>query len=300
MAPTRTPLALWAPALFSLLLALLVRPLERLFYHADLCAAYHVSAAAAVYLTACLNTVVVFAPALRRRLRAVRDDADIFARLGPSNRILVRANLRGCFLLPNLLGPVWAVGGGVGGGGGRLFDDLAHMYGFAVALLHAPLLLSLAVRLVIPLACRGLRRSVEAASRLVWSVSDVLGQGPAAAAQRVLAALHAWLGRLPGRVVDAVDGRLLRAEWALLRLVAGSLAAVCLSALYVMVVDLYRPHLQRLALRSAAWALMAVGDAVFNGGMWVESLVVRTGYWEDGGRLSRLHDTGHFLAIQPG
>ncbi|KAK2055389.1 hypothetical protein LY76DRAFT_648405 [Colletotrichum caudatum] len=293
MAASRAaPPAVWPPVLLSLALALLARPLERLFYHADLCAAYHASAAAAVYLTASLNALVAASPALRRRLRAVRDDADLSARLGPCNRLLLRAYLRGCFLLPNLAGPVrvWCGAGGGGGGGGRLLDDLAHLYGFAVALLHAPLLASLAVRLAVPLACAALRRSLEAASRLVRRASDALGnRRPAAAdaadaaAQAALAALHARLGRLPGRVVGAVDGRLLRAEWAFLRLVAASLAAVCVSALHVMLVDVYRPHLQRLAVRCAAWALMSVGDAVFGAGMWVESIVVERGCWEDRG-----------------
>ncbi|KAK2038825.1 hypothetical protein LZ31DRAFT_607805 [Colletotrichum somersetense] len=279
MATSRASPAIWPPVLLSLLLALLARPLEWLFYHADLCAAYHASAAAAVYLTASLNALVAASPALRRRLRAVRDDADLFARLGPCNRRLLRAYLRGCFLLPNLAGPVW-----VWCSSGRLLDDLAHLYGFAVALLHAPLLASLAVRLVVPLACAALRRSLEATSRFVRRASDVLGDdrpGAAAAAQTALAALHARLGRLPGRVVDAVDGKLLRAEWAFTRLVAAFLAAVCVSALHIMVVDVYRPHLQRLAVRWAALALMSVGDAVFGVGMWVESIVVERGCWED-------------------
>ncbi|KAK2031326.1 hypothetical protein LX32DRAFT_691732 [Colletotrichum zoysiae] len=283
MATSRAPPAIWPPVLLSLLLALLARPLEWLFYHADLCAAYHASAAAAVYLTTSLNAFVAASPALRRRLRAVRDDADLSARLGPCNRLLLRAYLRGCFLLPNLAGPVWVWCSS--SGGGRLLDDLAHLYGFAVALLHVPLLASLAVRLVVPLACAALRRSLEAASRLVRRASDVLGdeRPAAAAAQTALAALHARLGRLPGRVVDAVDGELLRAEWAFTRLVAAVLAAVCVSALHVMVVDVYRPHLQRLAVRWAAWALMSVGDAVFGVGMWVESIVVERGCWEDRG-----------------
>ncbi|KAK1980382.1 hypothetical protein LZ30DRAFT_594909 [Colletotrichum cereale] len=293
--PTQPPpAAFWLPALLSLLLALLVRPLERLFYHADLCVVYHVSAAAAVYLTACLNAVVA-TTRLRRRLRAIRHDADLFARLGPCNRLLVHAYLRGCFLLPNLLGPVWLCR--VARPDSRLLDDLAHLYGFAVALLHAPLLASLAVRLAVPLAFRALQRSVEAASRLVWRASDALGDDPAAAAQMALAALHARLGRLPARVVDAVDGRLLRAEWAFLRLVAGFLAAACLSTLYVMVVDLYRPYLQRLAVRLTALVLMSVGDAVFNVGLWVESIVVERGFWEDfslGDVVGSIH--GHALA----
>ncbi|KAK1566424.1 uncharacterized protein LY79DRAFT_528829 [Colletotrichum navitas] len=275
----QAPPALWLAALLSLLLALLVRPLEGLFYHADLCAAYHASATAAVYLTACLNAAVAAKPRLRRRLRAVRDDADLSARLGPCNRLLVRAYLHGCFLLPNLIGPVWICR--VARPESRLLDDLGHLYGFAVALLHAPLLASLAVRLVAPLACRALRRSLEAASRLVWRASDALGDDPAAAAQTALVALHARLGRLPGRVVDAVDGRLLRTELAFLRLAAAFLAAVCASTLYAMVVDLYRPYLQRLAVRATAWALMSVGDGVFGAGMWVESIVVERGYWED-------------------
>ncbi|EFQ32014.1 hypothetical protein CGRA01v4_08388 [Colletotrichum graminicola] len=276
---TRAPPALWLAAILSLLLSLLVRPLERLFYHADLCAAYHASATAAVYLTACLNAAIAAKPRLRRRLRAVRDDADLFARLGPCNRLLVRAYLRGCFLLPNLIGPVWVCR--VARPDSRLLDDLAHLYGFAVALLHAPLLAGLAVRLVVPLACRALRRALEAVSRLVWRASAALGDDPAAAAQTALAALHARLGRLPGRVVDAVDGRLLRTELAFLRLAAAFLAAVCLSTFYAMVVDLYRPYLQRLAVRATAWALMSVGDAVFGVGMRVESIVVERGYWED-------------------
>ncbi|KAK1963530.1 hypothetical protein LY78DRAFT_705100 [Colletotrichum sublineola] len=279
MATTRAPPALWLPSLFSLLLALLVRPLERLFYHADLCAAYHASAAAAVYLTACLNAAV-FTTRLRCRLRAVRDNADLFACIGPCNRLLVRAYLRGCFLVPNLVGPVWVCR--FVRPDSRMLDDLAHLYGFAVALLHAPLLASLTIRLVVPLTCSALRGSVEAVSRLVWRASGAIGDDPAAAAQMALAALHAWLGRLPGRVADAVDGRLLRAEWAFLRFVAGFLAAVCLSALYFMVFDSHRLFLQRLAVRLAAWVLMSVGDAVFNAGVRVESVVVKSGYWEDG------------------
>ncbi|TQN69286.1 hypothetical protein CSHISOI_06205 [Colletotrichum shisoi] len=266
------------PAIFFVLLSILVRPLECVFYHADLCAAYHLFAAASVYLTAWLNAIVKTSPPLRRRLREIRDDADLLRRLGAPNRVLVEAYLGGYFLLPNLVGPIWICW--VANAESRNLDDLAHLYGFAIGLLHAPLLVSLAVKLVVPSVFRALCWSIVRVSRLVWQVSGYVPSDPAVAAQRCLAALHGWLESVPGRVVETVDRDVLRTEWVFMKLVTAFVLASWLSILYTMTIELYRPYLQRFAVHVTARVIIFVGDAILNVGWWVEGIVVKRGLWE--------------------
>ncbi|GJD00552.1 hypothetical protein CH63R_13808 [Colletotrichum higginsianum IMI 349063] len=269
---------LWPSAIFFVLLSILVRPLESVFYHADLCAAYHLFAAASVYLTAWLNAIVKTSPPLRRRLREIRDDADLLHRLGAPNRVLVEAYLGGYFLLPNLVGPIWICW--VANADSRRLDDLAHLYGFAIGLLHAPLLASLAVKLVVPSVFRILCWSVVRVSRLVWQASGYIPSDPAVAVQRYLAALHVWLESVPGRVVETIDRDVLRTEWVFMKLVMAFVLASCLSMLYTMTIELYRPYLQRLAVHVTARVIIFVGDAILNVGWWVEGIVVKRGLWE--------------------
>ncbi|KAJ0134403.1 hypothetical protein CTA2_2457 [Colletotrichum tanaceti] len=269
---------LWPPAISFALLGILVRPLESFFYHADLCAAYHLFAAASVYFTAWLNAIVKTSPPLRRRLRAIRDDADLRRRLGTPNRLLLDAYLGGYFLLPNLVGPVWICW--VANAHSRRLDDLAHLYGFSIGLLHAPLLASLAVKLVVPLVFRVLCWVVVGVSRLVWRASAYIPSDPAAAAQRGLAALHGWLESVPGRVVETFDRDALRTEWVFMKLVTAFVLASCLSMLYTMTIDLYRPYVQRLAVHLTARVIIFVGDVILNAGWWVEGIVVKRGLWE--------------------
>ncbi|GJC78290.1 hypothetical protein ColLi_01128 [Colletotrichum liriopes] len=258
-------------------LAVLTRPLEGLFYHADLCAAYHIFAAAFVYLTAWLNALVK-TTRLQHRLQDIRDDTDLFRAMGTCNRHLIKAYLGGHFLLPNLIGPIWICW--IVNANNRFLDQLAHLYGFAIGLLHMPLLVSLAINLVVPSVFCVLRWLVERTSRLVWEASKVIPQDPAAAAQRCLAALHDWLERLPEKIVDAIDRRLLRAEWVFMQLATAFAIAAYSSMLYTMIIDLYRPYLQRFAIHLTAQILMFVGDALFDTGRWVESIVVERGFWE--------------------
>ncbi|GKT45221.1 uncharacterized protein ColSpa_05402 [Colletotrichum spaethianum] len=228
------------PAILSYLLDVFVRPLEGLFYHADLCAAYHIFGAAFIYLTTWLKAVVK-TTRLQHRPQEIRNVADLFRSLGTCNQILVRGYLGGCFLLPNFVGPIWVCW--VVNADNAFLDSLAHLYGFAIGLLHMPLLVSLAINLVISFVFGLLRRLVESTSRFVWKACKGIPHDPAAAAQRSLAALHGWLERLPERIVDRIDRKLLRTEWAFMQLVTAFVIAACMSMLYTMIVDLYRPYL---------------------------------------------------------
>ncbi|GKT93261.1 hypothetical protein Ct61P_11111 [Colletotrichum tofieldiae] len=252
---SRISAILLPPTILYFFLTVLTRSLEGIFYHADLCAAYHIFAAAFVYLTAWLNALVK-TTRLQHRLQDIRDDTDLFRAMGTCNQHLIKAYLGGHFLLPNLFGPIWICW--IVNANNRFLDQLAHLYGFAIGLLHMPLL--------------------DIAPR----VGGVQGHParPAAAAQRCLSALHDWLERLPERIVGAIDRRLLRAEWVFMQLATAFAIAACSSMLYTMIIDLYRPYLQRFAIHLTAQILMFVGDAIFDTGRWIESIVVERGFWE--------------------
>lgn len=271
---------LWPPNLLSLLLGLLARPFERHFYHSDLCAAYHSFTTVSVYSSAWLSVVIMMTP-LRQRLQEIHDTPALFKLLGTCNQILLHAYLRGYFLLPNLLGPIYVCW--VANANNSHLDDLAHLYGFAIGVVHIPLLLSVSIQLVIPVVFSGLRAFVVGVSRAVWALSEHIPADPAAAAQRFFGALHGWLEGLPDKIMNLVDGKVLRAESNFLHAVAIGCILVCMCILYTLIVDLYRPFLQSFAIHVVAQCLMFVGDLLFDLGLWVEALVVKRGFWEGRG-----------------
>lgn len=270
---------LWPPNLLMGLLSLLARPLEHLFYRADLCAAYHLFASAAVYFTAWLNAVVKVS-SLNDRLEEVAA-SPAFDRIGAANRLLVKGYLRGCFLVPNLVGPVW-ICWFMNAHDARL-DALAHLYGFSIGLLHLPLLLSLVLRVLVPLAFAVPCFLVEKVSQALWLASGWLPEDPVAAAQRGLRGLRRFLRELPRTTVAAVDREVLRSENKMLHAAAWGVVAMQAFIFHTMLVDFYRPYLQRLAVRAVSETLIYVGDAIFEAGMWVEGFVVRKGYWDNEG-----------------
>ncbi|OHE95170.1 hypothetical protein CORC01_09557 [Colletotrichum orchidophilum] len=269
--------AMWPPTLLASILALLVASLETIFYRADLSAAYHIFAAASIYLTLSLNAVIVMTR-LKNAVQAIKDNAEVFSQIGPFNRWLVEGYLRSLFLLPNLVGPIWVCW--VLYADNRCLDNLAHLYGFVIGMLHMPLLLSLAVHLVVPGIFRVLCWIIAKTSRLVWAASYHIPHHPCELAQRLLSALHRWLEALPQKIVAAIDRSVLRTEWLFLRLSVGFACVSLVCLLYTMIVDLYRPYLQRLAVHLTAEVLMFVGDLIFDVGLWVDGIVVKRGFWE--------------------
>ncbi|TDZ15745.1 hypothetical protein Cob_v011449 [Colletotrichum orbiculare MAFF 240422] len=129
---------LWPPHLFSHLLSHISHhSLDRFFYHADVCLAYHVLTLMAVWLTTAVNSLV-FLCHLDQSLRTFRDRSVEYRRIGSINRFLLDRYLGGHFLVPNLVGPIW-ICWYLSPRDGYL-DTLAHLYGFLIGLLHLPLL----------------------------------------------------------------------------------------------------------------------------------------------------------------
>ncbi|KAF6813111.1 hypothetical protein CSOJ01_04797 [Colletotrichum sojae] len=272
---------LWLPNLLMELLALLARPLEHVFYRADIGTAYHIFACAFVYFTAWLNAVVKVSP-LNDRLEQIAD-SDVFSRIGAANRLLVKGYLRGCFFVPNLVGPVWMCW--YMHPHDAHLDALAHLYGFTIGLLHMPLIFSLVLRGVLPMAfavpCVVV---VEKVSEALWMISDWLPEDPVAAAQKGLRELRRLLRELLRATVKAVDREVLRSEHRVLVAAAWGVVVMQAFILHGMLVDLYRPYLQRLVVRVVSDALICVGDALFDAGMWVEGFLVERVYWDTEGR----------------
>ncbi|UQC76453.1 uncharacterized protein CLUP02_17966 [Colletotrichum lupini] len=248
---------MWPPTLLAAIFTLFITPLEKVFYRADLSIAYHIFAAASIYLTLILNAVII----------------------GIFNRWLVEGYLHSLFFLPNLFGPIivcWVLFAD-----NRYLDNLAHLYGFVVGMLHAPLLLSLAVHLVVHFVFLILRWVVAKTSWLVWTVSDYMPQHPCESTQKFLLALHVWLEELPDETAAAIDRKLFRTEWFFLQLVAGFACTSLVCMLYTMIVDTFRSCLQRLVVHITAEVLLHIGDFIFEVGRWIEGLVVRHTIWED-------------------
>ncbi|OLN95809.1 hypothetical protein CCHL11_02763 [Colletotrichum chlorophyti] len=273
------PNSLWPPKLFTDLLSLLVLHLEHSFYHAHLCSAYHLFSRIAVIASACLNFAVRINPSLQARLANARTASDIFNRLDPISRALLRCYLAGIFLLPNLLGPIctcWFFNPE-----SKTLDDAAHLYGFLIGSLHLPLALNVSRKFLATLFFSGLRSLVQAVLRLLWPLSYCLPPSAAAATQRWLGSLHAWFVALPGDVVSLLDRRLLRAECVLLRAAVYCTAVIAACTLYSMVIDAYRPYLLRLAITIISRCFVSVGGLLTAAGLWVDNSVVQSEYLGD-------------------
>ncbi|KAK1532759.1 uncharacterized protein CCOS01_04742 [Colletotrichum costaricense] len=269
---------MWPPTLLAAIFTLFVTPLEKVFYRADISIAYHIFAAASIYLTLILNVVIVMTP-LKTNFQNIKKNEQVFSQIGIFNRWLVEGYLHSLFFLPNLFGPIivcWVLFAD-----NRYLDNLAHLYGFVVGMLHAPLLLSLAVHLVVHLVFLILRWIVAKTSWLVWTVSDYMPQHPCESTQKFLLALHVWLEELPDETAAAIDRKLFRTEWFFLQLVAGFACTSLVCMLSTMIVDTFRPCLQRLVVHITAEVLLHIGDFIFEVGRWIEGLVVRQTIWED-------------------
>ncbi|KAK1466351.1 hypothetical protein CCUS01_01200 [Colletotrichum cuscutae] len=264
---------MWPPILLAAILTLFITPLEKVFYPADLSIAYHIFAAASIYLTLILNAVIVMTP-LKTNFQNIKKNEHVFSQIGIFNRWLVEGYLHSLFFFPNLFGPIivcWVLFAD-----NRYLDNLAHLYGFVVGML-----LSLAVHLVVHLVFLILRWIVAKTSWLVWTVSDYMPQHPCESTQKFLLTLHVWLEELPDETAAAIDRKLFRTEWFFLQLVAGLACTSLVCMLYTMIVDTFRPCLQRLVVHTTAEVLLYMGDFIFEVGRWIEGLVVRQTIWED-------------------
>ncbi|TDZ30553.1 hypothetical protein C8035_v002746 [Colletotrichum spinosum] len=271
---------LWPPHLFSHLLSHLSHhSLDRFFYHADICLAYHVLTLMAVWLTTVVNSLV-FLCHLDQSLRTFRDRSVEYRRIGSINRFLLGRYLGGHFLVPNLVGPIW-ICWYLSPRDGYL-DTLAHLYGFLIGLLHLPLLLCVSLHLTVPLIFSVLCQVPILLSKAVWHMSGLVPAQPVVATQNFLRWLHGWLLDIPAKVVRLVDRDALRAEHGFFVTAMRLVVAMQVFILYTMVVECFRPNVQRFAIQVAADALVAFGDAMIGAGMWVESLVVKGGFWEEG------------------
>ncbi|KXH64378.1 hypothetical protein CSAL01_07947 [Colletotrichum salicis] len=268
----------WPPSLLAAIFTLFITPLETGFYRADLSMAYAIFAAALIYFSLTLNAAIVMTP-LRTKFQEIKKNDEVFSQIGTFNRWLVEGYLHSFFLFPNLLGPIiacWIIFPD-----NRYFDNLAHLYGFVIGMLHMPLLLSLAIHIVVHLFFLVLRWIVAKTSRLVWAVSDYIHKHPCESTQKYLFALHIWLEELPDRTEAAIDRKLLCTEWLFLQLVAGFACTSLVCMLYTMIVETFRPYLQRLGVHLTAEILLYVRDFIFEVGHWIEGLVVRQSVWED-------------------
>ncbi|KAK1722973.1 hypothetical protein CaCOL14_008250 [Colletotrichum acutatum] len=269
---------LWPPTLLTAIFSLSITPLEKVFYRADLSIAYHVFAAASIHLSLTLNAAIVMTP-LKINVQNIKRNEQVFSQIGILNRWLVEGYLHSLFLFPNLFGPIivcWVLFAD-----NRYLDNLAHLYGFVVGMLHAPLLLSLVVRLVVHLVFRILRWIVARMSWLVWMASHYIPQRPCESTQKFLLALYIWLEELPGETGATIDSKLLFTEWFFLQLVAGFACTSLACMLYTMIVDTFRPCLQGYVVHLTAEVLLYVGDFIFEVGRWIEGLVVKQSVWED-------------------
>ncbi|KAL2875912.1 hypothetical protein SGCOL_008908 [Colletotrichum sp. CLE4] len=247
---------MWPPSLLAAIFTLFITPLETVFYRADLSMAYHVFAAASIYFSLTLNAAIVMTP-LRSKLQEIKRNDEVFSQIGTFNRCLVEGYLHSFFLFPNLFGPIiacWIIFPD-----NRYFDNLAHLYGFVVGMLHIPLLLSLAVHIAVHLFFRVLRWIVAKTSRLVYYIP----RHPCESTQKFLLALHVCLEELPDTTVAAIDRKLLCTEWVFLQLVVGFAFTSLVCMLYTMVVEAFRLYLQRLVVYLTAEILLYVGDFVF-------------------------------------
>ncbi|KAJ0296684.1 hypothetical protein COL516b_011384 [Colletotrichum fioriniae] len=236
---------MWPPTLLAATFTLFITPLEKVFYRADLSIAYHIFAAASIHLSLVLNAAIVMTP-LKNKFQNIKKNEQVFSQTGIFNRWLVECYLHSLFFLPNLFGPIivcWVLFAD-----NRYLDNLAHLYGFVI---------------------------VAKASWLVWTVSDYLPQHPCESTQKFLLALHIWLEELPEETVAAIDRKLFRTEWFFLQLVAGFACTSLVCMLYTMIVDTFRPCLQRLIVHHTAEVLIYIGDFIFEVGRWIEGLVVR-------------------------
>ncbi|KAJ0319133.1 hypothetical protein COL5a_010347 [Colletotrichum fioriniae] len=139
---------MWPPTLLAATFTLFITPLEKVFYRADLSIAYHIFAAASIHLSLVLNAAIVMTP-LKNKFQNIKKNEQVFSQTGIFNRWLVECYLHSLFFLPNLFGPIivcWVLFAD-----NRYLDNLAHLYGFVVGMLHAPLLLSLVVHLIVHL-----------------------------------------------------------------------------------------------------------------------------------------------------
>ncbi|KAK1621573.1 hypothetical protein BDP81DRAFT_466678 [Colletotrichum phormii] len=247
---------MWPPSLLAAIFTLSITPLETVFYRADLSMAYHIFAAASIYFSLTLNAAIVMTP-LRSKFQEIKKNDEVFSHIGTFNRWLVEGYLRSFFLFPNLFGPIiacWIIFPD-----NRYFDNLAHLYGFVIGIPY--------------------RRAPT--SRFVWAVSDYIPKHPCESNQKFLLALHIFLEEVPDTTVAAIDRKLLCTEWLFLQLVAGFACTSLVCMLYTMIVETFRPYVQRLVVHLTAEVLLYAGDFIFEVGHWIEGFVVRQSVWED-------------------
>ncbi|KAF9872340.1 hypothetical protein CkaCkLH20_10167 [Colletotrichum karsti] len=286
MATTSTPSPIiWPPHALSYILLLAGLLLDLYFYHATLSVAYYAFAALSVHATLWLNACVLVKPlGLHRRLCAVRRH-EAFARVGPLNQALVNMYLRGCFLVPNLVGPIWICW--FMNAHNVYLDNLAHLYGFVIGLMHVPLMLSVGLKLLLPAAFAVPVWAIERVSELVYLLSKHIPESPAAAAQEMLRWLRDLLRGIPGRITRLLDREVLRSEHRYMWTAVYGVLAMYVMILLTTVVVPCALWLPRLGVKFFADLLMTAGDLLFEMGMLAEKLAVKRVLWE--GRGAWMH-----------
>ncbi|KAL0930343.1 uncharacterized protein CTRU02_214418 [Colletotrichum truncatum] len=270
---------LWPPNLLSHTTTLLTSYLERHFYLATIYEICRIFSSVSVYVTLWLNVIIKITNLNDKLQEAANSDA--YKRISSVNKFLLKGYLHGYFLIPNLAGPIWVYQ--YMNTRHDNLEKLSNLYGFAIGVLHLPLLLSVSMKLFLPLVFSGLCTAVEKLSKVIWMVSAYIPRNPVAAIQSLLRVLRDFLHGLPHKIVRLLDRQILRSENRFLVAVMWFAVLVHGLLFYRMIVDIFRPHLQRLAIELVADGLMTLGDKVFELGMWVESLVVRRGLWEGKG-----------------